>query len=763
MRCTALVALLGLAASVCPDLASLRSPFIAANYSPNAARGLWYENRYTDLAQIGATCQRMNKTVCADAVSICESYGVYYGTLPFDIPLVYNASGLPLGVSARALQGLSVLSFPSVVVDATLDPSTGAYDTLTEYLCSSIPILNLDYVEVRLSTRSAQPAAGVLDAMEARARALGVTWSGNLTQVNFTGCPAFTVDDHHAVPRGLPILRAPARFAARAAQVAAAVEAVIVTDLSTVRSAAAPAPPCDPNANASDIVLPGIQPGKPQIALIFIQGATVIPACYTSLLMLIQTSLPQYNVIVGAPAAPLLNTPDPLTIGADVARITSAMVSQAGLDTTTATFVYAAHSLGGEILQDWLVNATTANASALVLTGSYITRANRAVNDSMVPYFVPTLSLVGEQDGLARVSRFAEAYWHQEIHGSYGAPWDFPVVVLPGMNHGQFAYFNGTPPGLVGVFDLPAEVPHDVAQTAAADVIAAFIASSVGGNTTARAALQAYVESTGAFLAPLIESQVMESSYNLLPPCYDNPPSAACIVGCPWSQRAQALLANAASSNGSGSYAYGMIVEDAMHPVDDLTPIHLPAIHNNCTAPAGCALNASTVTEQTYDPIWSSFDVALYPCTAQESKVKMTSQQNALVSAGVLDANFTLTDQIPNRCAQVNAATLAWAVANAGNKTAARYNATGLPLVMGPDTDAYIGPQFTYGTLNFTFFNASTSGTGAPLVLVGSVTLRTPLDYIIPESAGFHYCLLLSPARAMEWVYVDSQRAFLLD
>ena len=31
----------------------------------------------------------------------------------------------------------------------------------------------------------------------------------------------------------------------------------------------------------------------------------------------------------------------------------------------------------------------------------------------------------------------------------------------------------------------------------------------------------------------------------------------------------------------------------------------------------------------------------------------------------------------------------------------------------------------------------------------------------IPDPGCFHYCKLLSPARAMEWVYVDGLRRFL--
>jgi hypothetical protein len=34
--------------------------------------------------------------------------------------------------------------------------------------------------------------------------------------------------------------------------------------------------------------------------------------------------------------------------------------------------------------------------------------------------------------------------------------------------------------------------------------------------------------------------------------------------------------------------------------------------------------------------------------------------------------------------------------------------------------------------------------------------MRTPTDYSISAAAGFHYCKLLSPFRALEWIYIDS-------
>lgn len=43
----------------------------------------------------------------------------------------------------------------------------------------------------------------------------------------------------------------------------------------------------------------------------------------------------------------------------------------------------------------------------------------------------------GEFDGLNRITRLAESYWHTDIHSSQKGK--FKTVVIKGMNHGQFA------------------------------------------------------------------------------------------------------------------------------------------------------------------------------------------------------------------------------------------------------------------------------------------------------------------------------------
>jgi len=50
----------------------------------------------------------------------------------------------------------------------------------------------------------------------------------------------------------------------------------------------------------------------------------------------------------------------------------------------------------------------------------------------------------------------------------------------------------------------------------------------------------------------------------------------------------------------------------------------------------------------------------------------------------------------------------------------------------------------------------------APFVWVNSTSLPTPIPYFVPLAEGFHYCLLLSPSRALEWIYVDGLRPLLV-
>lgn len=51
-----------------------------------------------------------------------------------------------------------------------------------------------------------------------------------------------------------------------------------------------------------------------------------------------------------------------------------------------------------------------------------------------------------------------------------------------------------------------------------------------------------------------------------------------------------------------------------------------------------------------------------------------------------------------------------------------------------------------------------TNSTDGSQLIVRSPFMATSDDYPISLFAGFHFCKVLSPARAIEWMYIDSLR-----
>ncbi len=79
-------------------------------------------------------------------------------------------------------------------------------------------------------------------------------------------------------------------------------------------------------------------------------------------------------------------------------------------------------------------------ASGQILLGSFLQRKNRSA-----AYAFPTLTMGGELDGVCRVTRIMEEYWHRTLH----SPDSFLTVVVNGMSHFQFA--SGEPPKFIKI------------------------------------------------------------------------------------------------------------------------------------------------------------------------------------------------------------------------------------------------------------------------------------------------------------------------
>jgi len=111
-----------------------------------------------------------------------------------------------------------------------------------------------------------------------------------------------------------------------------------------------------------------------------------------------------------------------------------------------------------------------------ILTGSVLNRKHRSLNDDGTTHFdydIPTLTLSGEKDGLMRVTRGVESYWHQETNIEEAQAGMFPVQILEGVSHWGFA--SGDLPSNVKKNDLSLEVSEEQAHQDAADNMVAFI------------------------------------------------------------------------------------------------------------------------------------------------------------------------------------------------------------------------------------------------------------------------------------------------
>lgn len=509
----------------------------------------------------------------------------------------------------------------------------------------------------------------------------------------------------------------------------------------------------------NDTYVPPLQKG-PAIGFIMTQGAYITTPAYIPLVQAVQAAS-GFTIYGSIPAYPL-DAPEPLVIKAGLDRAAKTLHAN-GLP-EDAPIIYAGHSLGGAILQDF-ISANPANITAQVLMGAAISRSNRP-KGGMLAYPVPTLTLDGTLDGLFRVTRQAEAFYHTEGVTSQ------PVVVYEGVSHMQFA--SGAPPALVLASDLQPSVSYSTAHTMMGRSIANFIAVVLDATVSPTAAegkaeLAKEVAATNATLAPLIASALLEGNPNYKTPCnsdllcpgcpvYPRFPEglqngtnpAGCFCGTPWVEEvAQRAMAPSLQDE------VQWVTEDAIHSMSDINPFHLPHVWSpNCTlGQEGCIINVTTVSNPVYNG-FSSFDTGFFNQSAQEIRAKMISRQRLLQAAGHTNVNYNETDLDANNCADINELAWEYALKHAGADALQRFQEYGNPMQMGPDDVLSLPPLWIGTPLAFSQANST-----APLKVV-SASSPTATNYPILPSlvAGYHYCKLLSPARAMEWLYIDSLR-----
>jgi len=290
-----------------------------------------------------------------------------------------------------------------------------------------------------------------------------------------------------------------------------------------------------------------------------------------------------------------LDAPEPILIDHYVTE-TLKELKKAGF--TGDNVLLAGHSLGGVMAQNY-ANKNTDTIKGQVLMGSVLLRDNRKINDDGTTHFdyeVPTLTLGGTKDGLMRVSRLTEAYWHSQINIEASQANMSPIYALEGTSH--MSYMTGEPPSAVKKRDLVPDVDDSTARKSFGGAVVEFINQVLTNDFSSE-----IKNDSKTVLKGLLEGIEMEGSYALKPPCYghetENPYVPTCFHGNPWTDAHTQMMMGGAFDNTNITVTN----DDNFHRVQSVDPVHLPSVTTTCdkktTEP--CEIKTITVSENKYD------------------------------------------------------------------------------------------------------------------------------------------------------------------
>jgi len=256
--------------------------------------------------------------------------------------------------------------------------------------------------------------------------------------------------------------------------------------------------------------------------------------------------------------------------------------------------------------------------------GSVLTRDNRSIQadgTSKFNYKVPTLTIGGTKDGLMRISRVAESFWHAHDNITPAQKDLFPVVALEGVSHAQF--MSGVPPSAVKNRDLKPDISETDAHKLVATSMVQFVDQIIGGHSPSL-----NINASKTVVQPLLDAMTLEGNYQMKQPCYANSlvgptNDPTCLHGSPWSHLyTQTIM-------GGSLLGTGMKIDndDNFHRVESVNPVHLPEVDSDCTKDSkNCTIKSITVSECIYEQL-DKLDTGYYPVAASEIKTKISSRQ----------------------------------------------------------------------------------------------------------------------------------------
>lgn len=461
---------------------------------------------------------------------------------------------------------------------------------------------------------------------------------------------------------------------------------------------------------------------SPQIALVFFPGALLPSEKYVDIASkIVERSGDTLTVFL---ANRFANVTNPIEARVRIQTVVNQMERQFGDEARARVFV-AGHSEGAIASINLPVSM---DLGGMILLAAYVPRTI-GIGQSLADYRKPVLTLGGELDGLTGINYLAREAQTVQVVAETDAveAGNKPVIILPGVNHMQFA--DGSP--LSG--DMVAEVDTPTAHAEIADRMVSFIEMQtpvyVSSKERAKRQLRQDVVATLGMIKAYTLTNDVETSW------------------CELAQKRVAGLppeAFAAIDFDTKAY-YGLlgkgqfVLDKAKLTADgDRFKLHLPVFVNQRPGP----LDVSKDHALSPDSMWCKMRTA----EALSADTQLPSSSDTVASCAELNrwvieqSLALLAPQARARIEDVYGQIAAWSTVTSFESGRERVEYG--PFVIN-SVSASTGQGWVLGHFGF-------SGTRVGWQL-DTVELKTGLDTWLPQFSGANYCKLVTPGRVVEW------------
>lgn len=401
------------------------------------------------------------------------------------------------------------------------------------------------------------------------------------------------------------------------------------------------------------------------------------------------------------------NFVNPVQMSSGVENVFASVRENGFTEASPENTMIAGHSLGGIIAQ-YYVNKK--NFAGLILLSSYLVRAEGS--SSLPQAELPVLTLSGELDGQTRITRVAfDAKSLVNPTVPVKSIEKKPVIVLPKINHAQFAG------GEQSKADLRPEVEYLQAQQEIASVVSDFMIA----NNTHEFKTEESVDATLRLAHAVSNTRTMLSPY-----------WAAQTKDQQWCEESQRSSLSAL-------------------PISAKIEIN-HTVHENKTSFARskpkAEVNNNGSVFISIDSMMSYHPNVIDRSTIPESAQTLACKNKSSESISQLLGLGTSTHE---NCSELNSRAYNWALDQVSTEVRERFLRRGRQLEFASDKIVASGLQWLPARVDFE------NQSDTRRTIVTSVGMKTKLNAPL-GLAGMHYCKLLSPTRAMEWILVDGLR-----